>query len=1192
MVKMIIRKHNGTEDTEEGKNKRTHPRRRILIRADALPEGIKGNTSADPAMESGTGVGAAADSADEEDIFAAAINSEINARRFGGEEPIIFTPIPYDPINKIATLLEKERIRYPAADMKYPLDAGIVLSYLARSTPPSAFEGALNGRGKIALEELSGMVLSAEALKGRGISVPVNKSLKANDYMRDLGEKFSERMERILSIKIDEKKDQEKGHEANQKKLPERKAAAEHKEGEGHREDKKEEYQNIIFPGFRTETIITANAIYKKLEGLEERVKTAGSIEELAKLTAINICAELVPEDERIILKQRANDATQELDSLLTRALAGVAMQNGLAKKLTGISLDEALTRYDQMLKSRAGYVRFLREQLAEFRGIAIDYQRVVDGIAANLKEKRGILFRVPKISNKEEYAEFRKELMTFSIKLYERAQLENKTDKINEKYKAVFADNEKARQAALEKAADTMEFIKYSKELTQNLLRIIKGDAGLERIIADSPVGFKKFNDYHKNLRNIIEQHYAQIIADNGKDMKIRLGDLIEVVDALGFSPEKERKEKNYYYGGDTEEIPLKTKGEVIGLGAGGGIIANLKVKGADVTWELCLGEIKATGENTYADKIIMLGGTPAKIAENILEQAEGGLFEKYLVKAKEKINRQFDQKKKNIAERNAEEIRKADAHNFKEGDAFIIAKCLGKGGYYKLRGSLKEADAPIGTIGKITEYYDDGFWHVRIPDIRGLEVQGKLHHDEIEKLKLVSPKLAVRAGKGAKAIVVDGSSYNFTKEGSWGYILGETENKYKIEFHHLTGGDRTPATYDISKKNVKIMPADTKKIQKELAELDRKTNGLVTELEGIVNHSEKEMDYAKDRKQKVVESGVTTLRAMGVDEAMIRAFFENELDDVEEYVKQGLISDNSIFGEIKGMKQLIESGGFEKIQSYLFQKEGLFIYQNPKSKTTAETQKDLTKNISEKLMNLEIDVFRVVPHRNNARIAEGDFTITVNAKEGKEYSEGTSIEKLPLLTLGRLSDLYENRARFRLASNVENYTLEQKELQKLKPIKWVEDPKRCFMKGTRVAIKTDSGHWGQSYSIGTMRQEITNVTESGGVDFDSDYRNSYRPGEDLIIISLGTDAIKSLNGRNKQKYEEEKRKLVRAFKGAIKIMEENQPRIMQQINERYNSMISTLQSFGFRNEEINSLVEKQGGTGEAEYLAENNMI
>jgi len=100
--------------------------------------------------------------------------------------------------------------------------------------------------------------------------------------------------------------------------------------------------------------------------------------------------------------------------------------------------------------------------------------------------------------------------------------------------------------------------------------------------------------------------------------------------------------------------------------------------------------------------------------------------------------------------------------------------------------------------------------------------------------KYSLLEDRVVRDAEGRPKAEVINGAGYNYSKEGSWGYVKRETDEAYYIEFHHLSKDPDHPiVTWDIRKDQVRIVKEPCIKIKmpesiKQYLKLDKAKNRL----------------------------------------------------------------------------------------------------------------------------------------------------------------------------------------------------------------------------------------------------------------------------------------------------------------------------------------------------------------------------
>ncbi len=138
-----------------------------------------------------------------------------------------------------------------------------------------------------------------------------------------------------------------------------------------------------------------------------------------------------------------------------------------------------------------------------------------------------------------------------------------------------------------------------------------------------------------------------------------------------------------------------------------------------------------------------------------------------------------------------------------FKLGDEVITIQALGKEGReYKCGVTLERL--PLGSRGRLEgkklNFMEKGKMYSILERLDDLE------------MKLIRPTLIPGINKsreikvGDKVEIIDGSHYNYSTEGSWGYVRNDIGTYWHIEFHYLSGNydKQLPVTWEIEKQYV----------------------------------------------------------------------------------------------------------------------------------------------------------------------------------------------------------------------------------------------------------------------------------------------------------------------------------------------------------------------------------------------------
>lgn len=162
------------------------------------------------------------------------------------------------------------------------------------------------------------------------------------------------------------------------------------------------------------------------------------------------------------------------------------------------------------------------------------------------------------------------------------------------------------------------------------------------------------------------------------------RPGDIVSVVDFLGFNPEDNAK--TYYHDGSEDDVPKGSKGTLTNIVADDRFEVTFVVDGSEKKWYVHSGEIKASGKNIYKDKIDKAGGNPTKAAELAVAEVRAALEEKYLGMARENAGRMFEVR--------ATEVRSALENKFGLNAQQLGALAKGKDFGYEVAADFRGLD------------------------------------------------------------------------------------------------------------------------------------------------------------------------------------------------------------------------------------------------------------------------------------------------------------------------------------------------------------------------------------------------------------------------------------------------------------------------------------------------------------------
>ena len=503
--------------------------------------------------------------------------------------------------------------------------------------------------------------------------------------------------------------------------------------------------------------------------------------------------------------------------------------------------------------------------------------------------------------------------------------------------------------------------------------------------------------------------------------------------------------------------------------------------------------------------------------------------------------------------------------------GDVVMTCKALKGDTYF---GGTRIGELPIGTIGTIEN-----------PDYGGkccFITPGGHYHlkpEELQKVKTKEIKMPEMPANGRKAEIIHDEAYATSKKGSWGDIIEEQDDKYLIRFKYLAREHHGFAEWWIAKKDVKVTDIDDEAIRKEKEKVDKETKGLLTDIESIVKTAEAEVERAVAKKKELIDSGIQTFKAMGIDERIIRIFFDRylERESVAELVDAGMLSRETVFDEIKKARSEINYSSLaDSIMHGIQEKMGVFVLQGKvrnADDSYAKFKRELAENVlkgfktpkEQKTKNFRRDepVMLLEPHGEISAGTVGTYM------ENGYYDKNARVVKFPQY------DAVEIKVK----------------LGNLEPAFEIpEMPSTELKAGARVKIRRDSEYAHQTDGVGTLQQDYqaNYVDEHVRVVFDDDYRNGYRK-----IDLEPANPVDPKDPKYKEiieKIEATKQMVNNQLDLIIASAEAEQEGKKKRVDELLGNCVDTLMSIGFDDAAMKQVFEQY--LGDVSYLKERGMI
>ena len=163
-----------------------------------------------------------------------------------------------------------------------------------------------------------------------------------------------------------------------------------------------------------------------------------------------------------------------------------------------------------------------------------------------------------------------------------------------------------------------------------------------------------------------------------------------------------------------------------------------------------------------------------------------------------------------------------------------------------------------------------------------------------------------------GARAQITQETNEGDYKLGSWGIVTGTDGISLRVQFKHIEGKETQD---DLPCVWIRSRYLTLKYDDIEWRKtVNKTTNNLFDSIEQTVRDVQREYKQVQNRKRELVELGVSHFRAIGIEDTIIHILFEDCLtnEDFVTYVNNGLLSSESVFDEIE--TELDSLGGEEE--------------------------------------------------------------------------------------------------------------------------------------------------------------------------------------------------------------------------------------------------------------------------------------
>ncbi len=483
---------------------------------------------------------------------------------------------------------------------------------------------------------------------------------------------------------------------------------------------------------------------------------------------------------------------------------------------------------------------------------------------------------------------------------------------------------------------------------------------------------------------------------------------------------------------------------------------------------------------------------------------------------------------------------------------------------------------DLPLGTIGRFD--YDLDFMTSTASSTGGLKASEVV---ELEKIDLTIPP---EAGK-RKAEIIEGSRYTYSKEGSWGYIVGESSDTYSIEFHHISTNHRTPVTWPIQKSHVKVTLLDKKKHAALAEKLEKEKEEIAGKIKkSIASGENKYKKELVDKESEILKAAIEDMRSAGISDALIRYFIESSNVSLSK-LEGASLPERDIFREMNDLLVTMSPDWMKhEVLRRAGEKTGLFFRYDPKIKSAGEFER-----FKKQLSDLELECYKL-SDKEYTRNESDDIVMTVSAADGDRYSDGTLVSKVPIGTIGVIS-----RGFFYNKDTGDHHEISAKEMKKLERFYLIKD-KESYLGDKVEIIKNNIADLrieyiddrNRNYPIGSVGV-CAKMDRKGGAyirfgnrgNWSLDWRSDDWGGEiDKDIGHFSKGEFRVIPNPEEEKEREKIRKDMQKQLGPIiaEVEKEFEKRdVISKIEKLAHDCVSTLLSFGYDTSRIKRLMKEK---------------
>ncbi len=242
----------------------------------------------------------------------------------------------------------------------------------------------------------------------------------------------------------------------------------------------------------------------------------------------------------------------------------------------------------------------------------------------------------------------------------------------------------------------------------------------------------------------------------------------------------------------------------------------------------------------------------------------------------------------------------------------------------------------------------------------------------------------------------------HDFVGRGTWGRVLRSSRGRAEVEFPQVTSeDDGIPLVLDIPTDYLCLFKPGDDDYTEHFEGFDeemRVRDDIVGALDSIIYEAEAEIREKDSKIRGHVQKWIYDLYGLGVSDSAIGMLFS--IINVSNNFFSGQLMDESLFKVVDGLvSRLNYREMVDEINHQLMEEFGVLV--NVPRYVSSQTSFNKFKN---RLLNLSSDTYVPV----DGPLRRGDFLVTVRALNGGVYSDGTTVNKLPVGVVGKFDSYY----------------------------------------------------------------------------------------------------------------------------------------------------------------------------------------